>query len=288
VVLNLRSGPFRRTGHSELVELFAEHSIGARIFPADTGAAVRAGAETAAEQGYSIIVAAGGDGTVGTVAPIVARAGKMFGVLPLGTFNHFARDLSIPVDVAAAVEVLKSRRTVCVDLASVNGRPFINTSSIGLYPRLVLESEHYRRSGLAYWAALPSAAISTQREFSRISVRLQASGREWEGVTPFVFVGNNIYTLERRRIGSRPRLDGGVLWVCATFESSRWRFLELAIDTVRGRVEKNPNFKTLSTRELFVDSNRRKLYVSLDGEVELLSTPLHYNVHHRALRVIVP
>jgi diacylglycerol kinase family enzyme len=268
--------------------LFSEHGVRAQIFPADTGPAVRAAAETVAEQEYSMIVAAGGDGTVGTIAPIVATAGKTFGVLPLGTFNHFARDLGIPMDLYAAVQGLKSSRTVCVDLASVNGRPFINTSSIGLYPRLVIESEHYRRSGLAYWAALPSAAISTMREFSRVSVRLQASGREWKGVTPFVFVGNNVYTLESGRIGSRSRLDGGVLWVCATFESSRWLFLKLVMDAALGRVEQNPNFQTLSARELFVESNRKRLYVSLDGEVELLATPLHYSVHNRALRVIVP
>jgi diacylglycerol kinase family enzyme len=287
-VLNVHSGPDRKNAHSRLVELFFENDIRVQTFPAGAGKAVQNLAEQAVEEGYDVLIAAGGDGTVGTVAGVAAKAGKTLGVLPMGTFNHFARDLGISTDLPAAVQSLKSTRTVCVDLATVNGRPFVNTSSIGLYPQLVLEREHYRRSGLARSLAVMSAAFNTLREFRPVNLRLAASDHVCAGFTPFAFVGNNCYTLERSRIGSRARLDSGALWVSTISALSRWRLVKMLFETWMGRVAQNPDFHALTTKELRVDSNRSRLYVSRDGEVELLKTPLMYTVHHRALRVIVP
>jgi diacylglycerol kinase family enzyme len=121
-----------------------------------------------------------------------------------------------------------------------------------------------------------------------VNLRLAGSDHAWAGFTPFVFIGNNCYTLERSRVGSRARLDEGVLWVSTISAVSRWRFVKMLFETWMGRVAQNPNFHALTTKELRVDSNRSRLYVSRDGEVELLKTPLMYTVHHRALRVIVP
>ena len=260
----------------------------AQIVAVAPGTAVRSVAQQAAQDGFEMLVAAGGDGTVSAVASVAVAYGKRLGVLPMGTFNHFARDLGLPMNLAAAVNLLKSARTASVDLASVNGRSFLNTSSIGLYPRLVLESERYRRSGFTRGFAITAASISTLREFRPVHLRMATAERTWEGFTPFVFVGNNEYTMERSRIGSRGRLDTGRLWVCTTFESTRVGFLKLAAEAWLGRATRNPDFHALATTELWVDSKRPRLFVSLDGEVEQLQTPLRYGIHHRALEVIVP
>jgi diacylglycerol kinase family enzyme len=270
------------------VELLFENGVQAQIFPVAAGHGVRAVAEQAAKDGYEVLVAAGGDGTVSAVAAAAVSYGKRLGVLPMGTFNHFARDLGLPVDLAEAVSVLKSTRVAAVDLASVNGRAFLNTSSIGVYPRLVLESEAYRRSGIARGIAVTAAALSTVREFRPVYLRLSTVEREWEGFTPFVFVGNNEYSLDGGRIGSRERVDMGRLWVCTTFESTRVGFLKLAAKAWMGRAMRDPDFHALAATELWVDSNRRRLFVSIDGEVEQMATPLRYTVHPRALEVIVP
>jgi diacylglycerol kinase family enzyme len=288
IVLNVRSGRRRRNAHGRLVGLLFDNGIRAQIFASANGAAVRAAAEQAAERGFEILVAAGGDGTAGTVAGVAAKAGKTLGVLPLGTFNHFARDLGISTDLAAAVASLRSTRTACVDLATVNGHSFVNTSGIGLYPRLVLEREHYRRSGVAWGLAFVSAAWNTLREFRPVNLRLNASGYKLAGYTPFVFVGNNPYALERGRLGARTALDRGVLWIATTFETNRWRFLKLAIEVALGRAGQRHDLHMITTDEVRVDSSHSRLFVSLDGEVEMLRTPLLYKVHRRALRVIVP
>ncbi len=284
----MRSGPHRRNGHTRLVELLFESGLQAQIFPVSAGHGVRAIAQQAANDGYEVLVAAGGDGTVSGVAAAAVGCGKRLGVLPMGTFNHFARDLGLPTELEGAVRVLKSTQVAAVDLGSVNGRAFLNTSSIGLYPRLVLEREAYRRSGLARGLAVTGAAISTLREFRSVYLRLGTAEREWEGFTPFVFVGNNEYSIQGGRIGSRSRLDAGRLWVCTAFESTRLGFLNLAAKAWLGQAIRDPDFHALTTTELWVDSNHPRLFVSLDGEVERMRTPLRYAVHPRALEVIVP
>jgi diacylglycerol kinase family enzyme len=288
VILNVRSGRDRRNAHTRLVELLFDSGVPAQIFPVGSEHGVRAVTQKAAEDGHEVLVAAGGDGTVSAVASVAVGYGKRLGVLPMGTFNHFARDLGIPAGLADAVVTLKSPRIRSVDMASVNGRAFLNTSSIGLYPRLVLESEHYRRSGFSRIIAVVSAAISTIRQFRPVYLRLATAEREWVGFTPFVFVGNNEYLVEGSRVGSRARLDAGTLWVCTTFRSTRWGFLRLAAAAWLGRAVPDVDFHAASTTELRVESGHSRLFVSLDGEVERLATPLRYTIHHCALEVIVP
>jgi diacylglycerol kinase family enzyme len=288
VVLNIYSGPRRGKAHADLVDLFFEHKIKAQFLPSATGAAVRDNAARAVDTGYPIIAAAGGDGTVGTVAGIVAGTRSILGVLPLGTFNHFARDAGIPQDVGSAVLTLKTGRPTCVDVAAVNGRMFVNTSSIGVYPRLVLEREHYRRTGAGRTLAMVAATTSTLRRFSGLYVRVAAEHAAWEGFAPFVFVGNNRYVFEGSRLASREALNGGVLSVYMSAETGRWGFFRMAAQAWAGRLSQNPNFRAMVTQTLSVDCDRASVHVSLDGEVERVATPLQYRILPRALQVLAP
>jgi diacylglycerol kinase family enzyme len=92
-------------------------------------------ARRALDAGASIVVAGGGDGTISTVASVVAGTNVALGVLPIGTLNHFAKDLHIPLNPAEAAQTVISGRTIPVDVGDLNGRTFINNASIGLYPR---------------------------------------------------------------------------------------------------------------------------------------------------------
>lgn len=288
MVLNVYSGPRRQAAHSQLVELFFNHGIKAQIFPCASGAAVRVQAETAVRQGYPLIVAAGGDGTVSTVAGAILGSESVMGVLPTGTFNHFARDAGIPTNLAEAVHTLNSSNVRVVDTAALNGRTFVNTSSIGLYPRLVLERERSRRTGRGRIEALITAGFSTLRKFDRLYARINAGEKVWEGFTPFIFVGNNSYAIEGSHLAERPSLDGGHLFVCVAASSTRFRFLRLGMEAWLGGLQSNSDFHSLTSRQLSVDSNRRRLPVSLDGEVEYMPAPLRYTAQPRSLRIRVP
>ena len=165
-------------------------------------------ARRAAVDGCARVVAGGGDGTISTVAALLAGTDKALAVLPLGTLNHFAKDLGLPLELEAAARVAATGRVVRVDVGEVNGRVFINNSSIGLYPRLVRRRQQQQdRLGRGKWAAFLFAGLSVLRRYPFLDVRLEADGRTFSRRTPFVFVGNNDYLMDGLQIGARARLD---------------------------------------------------------------------------------
>ena len=104
-----------------------------------------------------IVVAAGGDGTISAVAARLLGSHRTLGVIPGGTLNHFAKDLGIPQDFTGAIAVLRARAIRRVDVAELNGRPFLNNSSLGLYPEIVREREQFQKHGVRKWIAFAGA-----------------------------------------------------------------------------------------------------------------------------------
>src|SRR3954469_13335443 len=87
-----------------------------------------------AERGDPLLIVGGGDGTIGAAASALVGSDTRLGILPLGTLNHFARDLGLPAKLEEAAAVIAAGRERRVDVAEMNGRTFINNSAIGLYP----------------------------------------------------------------------------------------------------------------------------------------------------------
>ncbi len=244
-------------------------------------------ARIALAQGAQILVAAGGDGTVNAVASAIVDSDASLGVLPLGTLNHFARDLQIPLTVEAAVRVIAAGQLKHIDVGDVNGRIFINNSSLGIYPRIVSWREQKQRMGLNKWVALFWAAILVVRRTPLLQVRLSANGREVTRLTPLVFMGNNEYEIDGFRTGTRRCLDAGRLFVYVANAVSGKELIGLALRVLFGRVPKK-TFDALLVTEARIETRRSHLMVSFDGEVARMKTPLHYRVRPAALRVLVP
>ncbi|MGC4004181.1 MAG: diacylglycerol kinase family protein [Pirellulales bacterium] len=120
-----------------------------RVLPAPE---LTAAAAEAATRSYDAVIGGGGDGTLSAIAGALAGTKMPLGVLPLGTLNHFAKDLKIPMHLADAAWVVAQRRIAQVDVAEVNGRVFLNNSSLGLYPRMVIERDGQRQRGLVKMA----------------------------------------------------------------------------------------------------------------------------------------
>jgi len=273
---------------SRLTELFRAAHLPARIMspaPAEFVVAARA----AAASGADAVVAAGGDGTVSSVASALAGTATPLGVLPIGTLNHFARDLGIPLDLASAVRVLAGRRVRRVDVGEVNGRTFVNNSSIGLYPDIVVQRDELRRHGYRKWTALAIATLRTIRRYRGVSVRIRTGESTEKARTPFVFVGNNEYHVDGIRLGARDRLDAGRLFAYLAPRLRGRDLPGLLVLALAGRARAHQTLESFAAVELQIDtSRRRRLRVAFDGEVALMSTPLHYRVRPRALEVIVP
>jgi len=291
VIINRAAGgePDAVAGRA-IVEAFDACGAHARVHFARDGSELTELARAAVSNGARAVVAGGGDGTVSAVASELVGTDKPLGVLPLGTLNHFAKDLSIPLEVKAAARNVCEGRAVLVDVAEVNGRVFINNSGLGLYPHIVRRREKLQeREAAGKWAAFMRAALAILKRYPFMNVRLNADGRGIVRHTPFVFVGNNEYEVEGTRIGARERLDEGRLSLYVAHRTGRLGLIRLALRALFGRLRQAKDFDALDAEEIWVETRRpKRLYVATDGEVNVMTTPLHYRVRPKALRVIVP
>jgi diacylglycerol kinase family enzyme len=245
-------------------------------------------AQRAVAGNAEIIVAGGGDGTISSVAGVVIDANKTLGVLPFGTLNHFAKDLRIPLELAGAVRTIVEGQEMTVDVGEVNGEIFINNSSLGLYPNIVREREKQQQLGWGKWPAYLWAGLAVLRRYPFLNMRVGVDGTELTTRTPFVFVGNNEYEMERLNVGTRACLDKGQLSLYMANRTGRLGLLRLALRALVGRLRQEKDFVALCTKEIWIGSRHKRLRVARDGEVTTMKPPLHYRVLPAALRVLVP
>jgi diacylglycerol kinase family enzyme len=253
------------------------------------GTDIASAVQRALELGCKAIVAGGGDGTLNAVASHIVGSATLFGILPLGTLNHFAKDLGIPLDTAQALATIAEGRATTVDVGEVNGRFFLNNSSLGLYPDIVRDRERQQhRLGRGKWLAFIWAVWGAMRRYPFLRVQLTVDGDTSPHRTPFVFVGNNAYQMQGFQIGSRPGLRDGVLSVYLAHDTGRVRLLALGLRALAGRLRQTRDFHALLAQALTIETRHRQLRVAIDGEVLRMQAPLHYRIHAAALRVIAP
>ncbi|HEY0098272.1 MAG TPA: diacylglycerol kinase family protein [Pyrinomonadaceae bacterium] len=292
IILNASAGSGdQEAAQRTLAEIFAtESNLEAHVALARSGEEIVALArEAAANPEVQIVVAGGGDGTVNAVAAELVGTSKTLGVLPLGTLNHFAKDLRIPLDLEGAARNLIEGEQVKVDVGEVNERIFINNSSLGLYPSIVRHREKQQeRLGRGKWFAAIWATLEVFRRYPLFSVRLSADGQQFRRRTPFVFIGNNEYQMDTFNLGARSCLDAGQLSLHLTRDIGRWGLVRLALSALLGRLREARDFDALCTKEVWIETRRTRVRVATDGEVNIMRSPLHYRVRPAALRVIVP
>jgi diacylglycerol kinase family enzyme len=238
--------------------------------------------------GFDVIVIGGGDGSIRGAASVLAGGNVPLGILPLGTFNHFARDLHLPFDLEAALAVIARGHVRLVEVGEVNGQVFLNNSSLGIYPHLVAERDRKRRHGLVKWGAAGLAFCRVLWRLPRPRVRVLAPGWRAMRRRPCLFVGNNFYRLDAFAIARRAGLEDGELCLYIANRQSRLALLQLAFRPLLGRLEPDRDFSLTRLQAVQIQTRRRRLRVALDGESVFLLPPLHYRIRPRALRVIVP
>ena len=238
--------------------------------------------------GRRLFVAAGGDGTISNVVQPLVNTEATLGVIPVGTFNHFARDVGIPLDWRRALEVALSGTTRQIDTGHVNDRFFINNLSIGLYPELVSRREergrHYPR-----WKARIYAAVATLRKYPYVSLAVETDYLH-EIIRTHVFVvSNNSYDLSRLGVqASRTTLEEGRLSVYWLPKVPRLQLTRFLAHYFAGRVTNTPGFRSFRTQRLRVQSPRHHLHLGIDGEVFTMEPPLVITAVPRSLLVKVP
>ena len=270
---------FAKRGIDADVKLLAGHQIG------DTARGFVSERPTSADR--RVLVVGGGDGTLGSAASALAGTEVALGVLPLGTLNHFAKDLGLPIELDGAMDVIAANKPVAVDVAEVNGRVFLNNSSIGIYPFFVAKrAAEQERRGLGKLAAIGPALARTVRSASWQAVHVAAQGDRRRLLTPCVFVGNNFYDIAD--LGRRKNLSSHELCVYVVKQQSWFGLALLPFKIAFGLIDANRDVETYRTKTLQITSHRSAMLVSLDGEAITMDMPLNFRIRPAALHVLSP
>jgi len=287
--------------------MFFNSSSGLRLPPGEMSAFVAAAGELGLEivhvgpdvdvtaivrermrDGKRLFIAAGGDGTINCTIQALVHSDATLGVVPFGTYNHFARDLGIPLGWRDALPVAAAGAQRQIDTARVNDRFFVNNISMGLYPELVARREERGRD-YPRWKARGYAAIATLRKYPHVTVTLESEHHQVAVRTHVLMVSNNTYDLSRIGIQApRDTLEEGRLSVYWLPHLPRIALMRFLAHYLAGRVHDTPGFRSFRTARMKVQASKKHLDVGIDGEVFRLETPLVVTIVPQSLLVRVP
>lgn len=281
--VNLESG----SGRSARDALLA---LGVFDVQASDPASMSAEIEKAVQTGGDRIVVAGGDGTAARAAAAVAGTTVALAVVPGGTLNHFAKDHGIPTDQSEAAQLAATGEHTTIDVASVNGRLFLNTSSVGAYVLFVRTRERLEPY-CGYRLATLIAGLRLLGRVRPFTVELELNGSTRRYRSALVFVGVGEREMQLPAIGSRAEGGRRGLHVIVV-RGGTWARLVAAGLTAAFRgndaVARGTLMDTFIVDNCRIELRRRVGRVAVDGELVEMDSPLEYHVERDALRLVVP
>lgn len=250
----------------------------------------KAAAQRIKKEGGALIVA-GGDGTISSVAKVALKTQCPFGVIPMGTFNYFARANKISENPEEAAAALISADTKPAQVGQLNGEVFLVNASLGLYPNLLEEREQFkRRFGRSRLVALGAAFVTLFREHRQLTLELISDDEHEYVRTPTLVVANNRLQLEQIGVNERP-VQRGELVAIRLKPASPLMLFSLMLSAALGRLGKKTEVQTRGIHMLVVRPGRsygkQRLKVALDGEVRFMSTPLVFQVADKSLQLLI-
>jgi diacylglycerol kinase family enzyme len=239
----------------------------------------------ARHRGKPRVVVGGGDGTLGCAATVLANSPTALAILPLGTRNHLARQLDIPLDLDAAVAVAVGGQRRRVDLGAAGERLFVNNASFGIYARFVRQRD--RQAGPKWLNAIPATwHVLRHMRAQQFSLRINGARRPLD--TPLLFVGNNRYSIEPGHLGEREAMDDGRLSVFAVAAQGPHRLLAFALRALVGLARPERDFAEWASADEVVIDGEGWVEGAFDGELEWMALPLRLRSLPGALGVVTP
>lgn len=246
-------------------------------------------ARRAAAEGFRVVAAAGGDGTISAVAAGLRNSGAALAVLPMGTFNYLARGLEVPQEVDEAFDVMMDGEIQPLPVGEVNGRVFLNNASFGVYPAILAQREGiYKRFGrsrlIAHWSTLRTVLAFHKP----IALKITVDGQTRERRTSLAFIARSAYQLEEYDLDGADCIRDGQFAVFIAPDCSRWQLLYRALRLTWRGMRKNTDFELLCGRDIVIESRRRSRMVALDGESERINGPYRFRVLKDAISIVAP
>lgn len=289
VIFNPKSGAalsLPLTG-DELVRLFEDAGCDANVDATDDD--LKRKIERALASDAEVIVSAGGDGTATAIARSIMGSKKTLALLPLGTANLLARDLDIPLDIAAAIGSMGEMATTEIDAGEVDGRLFLHKVVVGVIPAIAAAREKVRGGNL--FAALRFAEYLVRRLRDARRTAVAIVSRDTENRVERIHaiaVANNAYDQGWGKVFCRSSLRDGMLTLYVLRRLSVGAALRLALEMLTGRWQEDQAVSIETVRSVTLHAKRNKIAAMIDGEVEMLDTPLNFRIRPKALRVLAP
>jgi YegS/Rv2252/BmrU family lipid kinase len=286
IFVNQRSGTSGKLDLDELQTLAGKHRLAIEHLRPELD--VTGMIRERISQGQNLFLAAGGDGTMHAVAQGVANTNARLAIVPVGTVNHLAKDLGIPLDWKEALEVAVSGVEKEIDVGYVNGIFFVNILMLGLYAEALREREKHRGK-LNRFHALARAARMSLKRFRHISLTFESEHRREAIKTHMFAISVNAYDMSSIGfMAPKVAFDHGQLVIYFMEKASKLEYLKTLVHYFRGKALEDSAIRYFATRKLRVQSAQKQLRVGMDGELVQLTTPLNISIVPRALRIIVP
>lgn len=284
--LNPRAGSFSADDEAELRARATE--AGLEVVSVRPGVDVVESVRSALAAGERTFVVAGGDGSIHHVAQALIATEGVLGIVPIGTVNHMARDLGVPLDWREAMTIAVSGQVRQIDTGRVNGIHFLNSVMVGIYPTITEYRERFR-STHSKWRAYARGVRLAMRQFRHVTLVLEMPNRVETIRTQLFVVSINAYDLTQAGLAApKTALDDGRLTIYSFGFMSRTAFIRAAAKFFRGRLGEVEGFRQIRTERLRIDTPRPKLRVSIDGELRDLVPPLQIQAVPASLLVRVP
>lgn len=243
------------------------------------------------EEGVSRVAVMGGDGTIATAASVLLHRATPLAVIPAGTRNHFARTVGVPLALDEALDVAVEGTVRRADVGLINGRVFLNTSSVGAYVTLVRRRERFRPFVRYHLAGL-LAAMSMFGGVPEFFLEIEIEGDDRGAVrTPLVFIGVGERDLRLRTFGERLGDGPSALHAIVVTGRGRARMLAIALTAVAHGVRelyRGPHADAYFADECTIHLSRPTASVALDGDIHRLTSPLRYSIARDALPLLLP
>ncbi len=238
------------------------------------------------EEGYTHIVAVGGDGTVNEVASALVGSSAVLGIIPAGSGNGLARHLKLPVNITDALAVIRNHKMKTIDVGRVNGRYFFCTCGTGFDASVGKKFAHDSRRGMLSYVR---ATIHQYITYSPKSYILKVEDKKIKLKAFLVTFANSGQYGNNAYIAPNAQIDDGMLDLCILRPFPKTSTLELGLRLFFKNIDQSPYLEVMRMKKATLKrKGKQKITLHLDGEPVTLKRKLKVKVIPGALNVMIP
>lgn len=286
IIVNREAGTARKLGHTRLLETLKAVNRSIQLLwrhPSELSNCI----QELVNSGVKEIAIGGGDGTISRAIQILVGTDITLFPLPLGTMNHFVKDLQLPIRLDDFVPILNSKNSRYIDVGCVNDQFFLNNVSLGIYPLII------RYRGIVRISRRFPKLMATIYALTKVLLRHQSrrtflwrTNKGDDIKSPMFLIANNHYKLDISSLIHRKRLDSGNLMIIAPVDVKLPTLLDAILYAWTDRIEYAEGLDIRSVTDIVIQTDLNYTHAVIDGELTKLSAPIKLYMKKAALRVV--